>query len=367
MVVAEALANLACVGRAGVAVVNCCNFGNPEHPEVMWQLSEAIDGMTEACLALGLPVIGGNVSLYNESGGADIPPTPVIGVLGLVERPRAPAARERLGGRRDGGPRSNRRIGTASGSAGSRWAVERARPAGRRPAAARPRGAPAVGRAGPGPGGRDGGAGAPGSCAASTTCRRAASGSRWPRWPWPVGGRAWPSTPSAATRAVLRGPVAVRRGDARHPASSWTGRRTPGWARLCSVGRAGRRSPLARAVSSSPVDAAARGLDRRDPGGPRRPGVRCGLRGGGPASCLAARSSGHSEVAPAGPDREARLDRAVVVRPAGRHQVVAAGQLDQRPALVGAVAGRSGPRARRTPPRPARHGAGRARRGAARA
>ncbi len=85
MVVAEAAANLACVGARGVAIVNCCNFGNPEHPVVMWQLSEAIDGMSEACLALGFPVIGGNVSLYNESRGADIDPTPVIGALGLVD------------------------------------------------------------------------------------------------------------------------------------------------------------------------------------------------------------------------------------------------------------------------------------------
>ena len=59
-----------------MAVVNCLNFGNPEHPEVMWQLSEAIDGMTEACLALGLPVIGGNVSLYNESFGDRHRPDP---------------------------------------------------------------------------------------------------------------------------------------------------------------------------------------------------------------------------------------------------------------------------------------------------
>jgi phosphoribosylformylglycinamidine synthase len=64
--------------------VNCLNFGNPEHPEVMWQLSEAIDGLAEACRALEIPVIGGNVSLYNESGGADIHPTPVLGVLGGV-------------------------------------------------------------------------------------------------------------------------------------------------------------------------------------------------------------------------------------------------------------------------------------------
>jgi phosphoribosylformylglycinamidine synthase len=85
MTVAEAVMNLACVGARPLAVVNCLNFGNPEHPEVMWQLSEAIDGMSEACNAFGLPVIGGNVSLYNESRGSDIDPTPVIGLLGMVD------------------------------------------------------------------------------------------------------------------------------------------------------------------------------------------------------------------------------------------------------------------------------------------
>jgi phosphoribosylformylglycinamidine synthase subunit PurL len=89
LVLAEGVANLACVGATPVAVVNCLNFGNPEHPEVMWQLSESIDGMAEACRALSLPVIGGNVSLYNESGGSDIDPTPVLGVLGLVEAVQA--------------------------------------------------------------------------------------------------------------------------------------------------------------------------------------------------------------------------------------------------------------------------------------
>ncbi len=89
LVLAEGVANLACVGAVPVAVVNCLNFGNPEHPEVMWQLSECIDGMAEACRALSLPVIGGNVSLYNESGGSDIDPTPVLGVLGLVDAVRA--------------------------------------------------------------------------------------------------------------------------------------------------------------------------------------------------------------------------------------------------------------------------------------
>jgi phosphoribosylformylglycinamidine synthase len=86
LVVAEAVLNLACVGARPLAVVNCLNFGNPEHPEVMWELSEAIDGLAEACRQLGLPVIGGNVSLYNESGGADIDPTPVVGLLGTVDR-----------------------------------------------------------------------------------------------------------------------------------------------------------------------------------------------------------------------------------------------------------------------------------------
>jgi phosphoribosylformylglycinamidine synthase len=85
LTVIEGVANLACVGATAKAVVNCLNFGNPEHPEVMWQLSESIDGMAEACDELGLPVIGGNVSLYNESGGADIDPTPVIGLLGVVD------------------------------------------------------------------------------------------------------------------------------------------------------------------------------------------------------------------------------------------------------------------------------------------
>ncbi len=83
--VAESVINLACVGARPIAVVNCLNFGNPEHPEVMWQLSEAIDGMAEACVAFWLPVVGGNVSLYNESKGVNIDPTPVVGLLGVVD------------------------------------------------------------------------------------------------------------------------------------------------------------------------------------------------------------------------------------------------------------------------------------------
>ena len=86
MVVAESALNLACVGARPLALVNCLNFGNPEHPEVMRQLSEAIDGMGDACRALAVPVVGGNVSLYNESRGTDIDPTPVVGLLGMVDR-----------------------------------------------------------------------------------------------------------------------------------------------------------------------------------------------------------------------------------------------------------------------------------------
>ena len=90
LVVAEAAMNLACVGARPLGLVNCLNFGNPEHPEVMWQLSEAIDGMAEACRALEIPVVGGNVSLYNESRGSDIDPSPVVGMLGLIDRLKSP-------------------------------------------------------------------------------------------------------------------------------------------------------------------------------------------------------------------------------------------------------------------------------------
>jgi len=85
MTVAESVLNLACVGATPQALVNCLNFGNPENPVVMWQLSEAVDGMAEACHAFQLPVVGGNVSLYNESQGTNIDPTPVVGVIGLID------------------------------------------------------------------------------------------------------------------------------------------------------------------------------------------------------------------------------------------------------------------------------------------
>ena len=82
--VAEAARNVAMTGAKPLAITNCLNFGNPERPEVMWQFSEAIRGMRDACLALDTPVTGGNVSFYNESGGSAIWPTPVVGVLGSL-------------------------------------------------------------------------------------------------------------------------------------------------------------------------------------------------------------------------------------------------------------------------------------------
>jgi phosphoribosylformylglycinamidine synthase len=83
--VAEAARNVAASGARPIAATNCLNFGSPEKPEVMWQFSQAIDGLTEACTALGTPITGGNVSFYNETLGRSIYPTPVIGVLGVIE------------------------------------------------------------------------------------------------------------------------------------------------------------------------------------------------------------------------------------------------------------------------------------------
>lgn len=83
--VAEAARNVVCAGARPLAVTNCLNFGNPEKPETMWQFSEAVRGMGEACLILDTPVTGGNVSFYNETLGTSIPPTPVIGMVGLIE------------------------------------------------------------------------------------------------------------------------------------------------------------------------------------------------------------------------------------------------------------------------------------------
>jgi phosphoribosylformylglycinamidine synthase len=85
LALAEAYRNVAMTGAVPVAVTNCLNFGSPEDPAVMWQLAEAVRGLADGCKTLGIPVTGGNVSLYNQTGATPIHPTPVIGVLGVHE------------------------------------------------------------------------------------------------------------------------------------------------------------------------------------------------------------------------------------------------------------------------------------------
>lgn len=93
LAVAEAARNVACAGAAPVGMTNCLNFGNPERPDILWQFVRTIDGLADACRALGLPVTGGNVSFYNETEGRAIFPTPVVGVVGLLEDVRAALGR----------------------------------------------------------------------------------------------------------------------------------------------------------------------------------------------------------------------------------------------------------------------------------
>lgn len=83
--VAEACRNLACVGARPVGVTNCLNFGNPEKPEIMWQFQEVIKGIAEACTCFNIPVTGGNVSFYNDTEGVSIHPTPVLGIVGILD------------------------------------------------------------------------------------------------------------------------------------------------------------------------------------------------------------------------------------------------------------------------------------------
>jgi phosphoribosylformylglycinamidine synthase len=86
--VAEAARNVACTGATPVGATNCLNFGNPEKPHIMWQFSQVIDGMTKACEELQVPITGGNVSFYNETLGEGIYPTPVIGIVGILDEVR---------------------------------------------------------------------------------------------------------------------------------------------------------------------------------------------------------------------------------------------------------------------------------------
>ena len=85
LALAEAYRNVAASGAVPTAVTDCLNFGSPENPEVMWQFSRSVEGLSDACLALEVPVTGGNVSLYNQTGDTPIHPTPVVGVLGIID------------------------------------------------------------------------------------------------------------------------------------------------------------------------------------------------------------------------------------------------------------------------------------------
>src|SRR5262245_31738225 len=86
LAVAEAARNVACAGALPVGATNCLNFGNPERPPIMWQFARAVEGIAEACRALNVPITGGNVSLYNETDGKAIYPTPIIGVVGVLQQ-----------------------------------------------------------------------------------------------------------------------------------------------------------------------------------------------------------------------------------------------------------------------------------------
>jgi phosphoribosylformylglycinamidine synthase len=133
--VLECSANLACVGAEPLGLTNCLNFGNPEKPHIAWQLSRAVAGIGDACRALGVPVVGGNVSLYNEGGGGPILPTPVVGMVG--ELPDAGRA-GRLGFARLGAVADRVGAGQAARRA-ARGRAARSRP---RRAARGPRGDP---------------------------------------------------------------------------------------------------------------------------------------------------------------------------------------------------------------------------------
>ncbi len=274
LALAEGVANLACVGATPVAVVNCLNFGNPEHPEVMWQLSECIDGMAEACRALSLPVIGGNVSLYNESGGADIDPTPG------ARRARPRRGRARAAARVWRGP-----TGDTVVLVGPRAAADGSLPAG----------GDALGHRAARPPHRDGPAGrlrartprpvpsSPGWwrrrsarratatgrrwCTRCTTCRAAGWPWRWPKWRRRPGSAApWTSTtPPSSSPSCRR--------------ASWWPRAIPTSCarRAAARGRPGRRAGSGRRrpahpgrLLDLPVEALPRG-PRGEPGpGPGR-------------------------------------------------------------------------------------------------
>jgi len=120
LAVLEAARNVACTGAEPLGVTDCLNFGNPEKPEIGWELGEAIEGIAQACEALGIPVVSGNVSLYNDTDGRSIPPTPVVGCVGVVDDVRRVPR-----GWREGDAivlaRSRSRLTLAGSEAQARW------------------------------------------------------------------------------------------------------------------------------------------------------------------------------------------------------------------------------------------------------
>lgn len=118
LALAEAYRNVAVTGAKPVAVTDCLNFGSPENPEVMWQFGQAVDGLADGCLELGIPVTGGNVSFYNQTGDQPIFPTPVVGVLGIIDD----VARRIPSGWQDAGENIYLLGVTANELSGSAWA-----------------------------------------------------------------------------------------------------------------------------------------------------------------------------------------------------------------------------------------------------
>ncbi|KAA9134625.1 phosphoribosylformylglycinamidine synthase subunit PurL [Microbacterium caowuchunii] len=118
LALAEAYRNVAVTGATPTAVTDCLNFGSPENPEVMWQFSQAVEGLSDGCLEIGIPVTGGNVSFYNQTGDTPIHPTPVVGVMGIIDD----VARRIPGGWQDAGENIYLLGVTANELSGSAWA-----------------------------------------------------------------------------------------------------------------------------------------------------------------------------------------------------------------------------------------------------
>ncbi|MBN9153779.1 MAG: phosphoribosylformylglycinamidine synthase subunit PurL [Microbacterium sp.] len=119
LALAEAYRNVAVTGATPAAVTDCLNFGSPENPEVMWQFSQAVDGLADGCLELGIPVTGGNVSFYNQTGDVPIHPTPVVGVMGIIDD----VARRIPSGWQDAGENLYLLGVTSTELSGSAWAA----------------------------------------------------------------------------------------------------------------------------------------------------------------------------------------------------------------------------------------------------